>query len=68
MTSKKKIWTEKRWHSLSSVKGHIERNIPGEIIKSFDGHSLTTNKATYTLYDSTLNITLKTRKSVKQLN
>jgi hypothetical protein len=69
MVKNKKHWTEKNWHCLTSVKGHIERNVPEETIKDFNGYMLTTNKCTYTLYDSCLNvlpITAKKRKNTRK--
>lgn len=57
MKSKRsKSLDQMNWNSLASLKGHIERNIKGEKVEQFVGHTLTTNKAIYTLGPDGLNI------------
>lgn len=57
--SRKKSLAEMNWGSLSALKGYIERNIKGEKILSFEGHTLTTNKAVYMLGPDGLKVTTK---------
>ena len=49
-----KNWTERNWNTLNDVKKHIEENVKGETVKSFDGATLVTNKAKYGIVDSRL--------------
>jgi|TARA_B110000967_G_scaffold206030_1_gene251806 hypothetical protein len=58
-----KAYTDKSWNSLTDLKATIERNNEAtkgrkkEIIVSFEGHTLVTNKAEYGLYDGVLSVT-----------
>lgn len=47
--------TERTWHSLTELKNYfIQSKV--EKIKSFNGHTLVTNKATYTLGPEELHV------------
>lgn len=43
--------TTKTWRNLTQLKNHIEANVRGEKVVSFDGMFLVTNKSTYGLLD-----------------
>jgi len=48
--------TKKTWRNLAQLKNHIELNVRGENVLSFDGAFLETNKHVYGLVDGQLTV------------